>query len=160
MQRFVRGNDARRRRGFSLMELLIVVAIILIIGAIAIPKLNTARMQAQEMAAISQIRTIHQGQTMYFSQFGKYAQTLQELGPPASGQPGPNGADLVPGDLAAGLKSGYNFQMLPSPTGYMVQANPVAYLSTGRRSFYSDNSLTVRENWGAEPATPTSKEIK
>ncbi len=97
------------------MELLIVVAIILIIGAIAIPKLNTARMQAQEMAAISQIRTIHQGQTMYFSQFGKYAQTLQELGPPASGQPGPNGADLVPGDLAAGLKSGYNFQMLPAP---------------------------------------------
>ena len=78
----------------------------------------------------------------------------------ASGQPGPSGADLVPGDLAAGLKSGYNFQMLPSPTGYMVQANPVAYLSTGRRSFYSDNSLTVRENWGAEPATPTSKEIK
>ncbi len=142
------------------MELLIVVAIILIIGAIAIPKLNTARMQAQEMAAISQIRTIHQGQTMYFSQFGKYAQTLQELGPPASGQPGPNGADLVPGDLAAGLKSGYNFQMLPAPTGYMVQASPVAYLSTGRRSFYSDNSLTVRENWGAEPATPTSKEIK
>ena len=142
------------------MELLIVVAIILIIGAIAIPKLNTARMQAQEMAAISQIRTIHQGQTMYFSQFAKYAQTLQELGPPTSGNPGPSGADLIPGDLAAGLKTGYNFLLQPAPTGYMVQANPVTYNNTGRRTFYSDQSLAIRENWGPEPATPTSKEIK
>ena len=148
------------RRGFSLMELLIVVAILLIIGAIAVPRLNTARMQAQEMAAVRQIQSIHQGQTMYFSQFGKYAQTLQELGPPTSGQPGPSGADIIPGDLATGQKTGYNFLMQPAPTGYMVLANPVSYNSTGRRTFFSDQSLVIRENWGAEPATPTSKEIK
>lgn len=150
----------RRRRGFSLMELLIVVAILLIIGAIAVPRLGTARQQSQEMAAVRQIQTIHQAQTMYFSQFGKYAQTLQELGPPTSGQAGPSGADLIPSDLAAGQKTGYNFILQPSPTGYMVQANPVTFGSTGRRTFYSDQSLSIRENWGAEPATPTSKEIK
>ena len=155
-----RSLSSAARRGFSLMELLIVVAILLIIGAIAVPRLNTARMQSQEMAAVRQIQTIHQGQTMYFSQFGKYAQTLQELGPPTSGQPGPTGADIIPGDLAAGQKTGYMFIMLPAPTGYMVQANPASYNSTGRRTFFSDQSLVIRENWGAEPATPTSKEIK
>jgi type IV pilus assembly protein PilA len=88
------------------MELLIVVAILLIIGAVAVPRLNTARMQTQEMAAVRQIHTLHTAQTQYYSQFGRYAKTLLELGPPASGQPGPNGADLIPKDLAEGEKTG------------------------------------------------------
>jgi prepilin-type N-terminal cleavage/methylation domain-containing protein len=150
----------RRRRGFSLMELLIVVAILLIIGAIAVPKLNTARMQTQEMAAIRQINTIHTAQTQYMSQFGRFATTLQELGPPASGQPGPNGADLIPGELAQGIKTGYQFILQGTQTGYVVNANPVTYNSTGRRTFYSDQTLVVRENWGQEPASAASKEIK
>src|SRR5436305_6764308 len=71
----------RRRRGFSLIELLIVISIILIIAAIAIPKLNNQLMAAHEMAAIRQITTIHQAETQYYSQFGKYATALTELGP-------------------------------------------------------------------------------
>ncbi|MEJ7607076.1 MAG: prepilin-type N-terminal cleavage/methylation domain-containing protein [Bryobacteraceae bacterium] len=82
-------NSRTRRSGFSLIELLIVVAIILILAAIAVPKLNQNRMQAQETAAIRQIGTIHTVQTQYYSQFGRYATTLAELGPPASGQAGP-----------------------------------------------------------------------
>src|SRR6266700_2996559 len=78
-------RPVRSRRGFSLIELLIVVAIILIIAAVAIPKMNTQLMQAREMAAIREIGTIHQGQTQYYSQFGHFAQSLAELGPPASG---------------------------------------------------------------------------
>jgi type IV pilus assembly protein PilA len=142
------------------MELLIVVAILLIIGAVAVPRLNTARMQTQEMAAVRQIHTLHTAQTQYYSQFGRYAKTLLELGPPASGQPGPNGADLIPKDLAEGEKTGYNFIIQEAPTGYIVNANPVQYGSSGRRTFYSDQTLVIRENWGAEPATPQSSEIK
>jgi prepilin-type N-terminal cleavage/methylation domain-containing protein len=153
-------NKIRRRRGFSLIELLIVIAIILIIAAIAVPKLDKARMHTQEMAAIAQIRTIHTAQTQYYSQFGRYAKALDELGPPASGQSGPAAADLIPGDLSKGEKSGYRFTVQTSPTGYNVNANPVAYNNTGRRSFFSDQTMVVRENWGQEPATVNSSEIK
>jgi len=154
----MRNDD--RRRGFSLIELLIVIAIILIIAAIAVPKLDKARMHTQEMAAIQQIRTIHTAQTQYYSQFGRYAKTLEELGPPASGAPGPAAADLIPGDLAKGEKSGYRFIVQATPTGYTINANPVVYNSTGRRSFFSDQTLVVRENWGQEPADANSPEIK
>src|SRR5207244_1417662 len=75
----------RRVAGFSLIELLIVIAIILIILAMALPKLNKARMQAFETGAIKAITTIHTAQAQYYSQFGKYATTLVELGPPTSG---------------------------------------------------------------------------
>ena len=83
-----------RRRGFSLIELLIVIAIILIIVTVAVPKLNNARKFAQETAAIKAVQTIHSGEAQYFSQYGKYAGSLLELGPPTSGQAGPQAAEF------------------------------------------------------------------
>lgn len=149
-----------RRRGFTLMELMIVVAIIFVILAIAVPKYNNSRMQANELAAIRMIGTIHTTQAQYQSQFGKYAVTLQELGPPPSGQPGPAAADLIPGELAAGKKSGFVFQMQGTPGGYTLTVVPETYNSSGRRSFFSDQTMVIRENWGPEPATASSKELK
>ncbi|MDX2180850.1 MAG: prepilin-type N-terminal cleavage/methylation domain-containing protein [Bryobacteraceae bacterium] len=149
-----------RGRGFSLVELLIVIAIILIIAAIAVPKLNKARMQAQEMAAIRHIVAIHQAQTQYYSQFGKFAQSMTELGPASGGTPGPSAADLLPSDLASGEKGGYKFVLQLSPTGYSVNANPVAFNNTGSRTFFSDQTLVIRQNFSAEPATANSPEIK
>jgi prepilin-type N-terminal cleavage/methylation domain-containing protein len=148
-----------RQSGFSLVELLIVIAIILIILAFAVPKLTSARMQAQETAAIKAIDTINTAQQQYYSQFGRYASNLQELGPPTSGNSGPAAADLIGGDLATGTKQGYVFTMSATPGGYTVNANPVTFNSTGRRTFYTDQSLVKRENWGQEPASATSKEI-
>lgn len=147
------------RRGFSLMELLIVIAIILIILAVALPKMDKARMNASEMAVIRQIGTIHTVQAQYLSQFGKYAATLTELGPPTSGQAGPAAADLMPQSLAGGQKDGFIFQMQGTPGGYTINANPMTFNATGRRTFYSDQSLVIRQNWGPEPATVSSKEL-
>src|SRR5690242_4349573 len=96
-----RRDRLRREGGFSLIELLIVIAIILIILAIALPKFNAARMNAQETAAISQIKTIHTAEVQYYSEFGRYASTLAELGPPTGGgTAGPAAADLIPDNLA------------------------------------------------------------
>lgn len=152
----------RRRlsRGFSLIELLIVVAIILILAAIAAPKLNQNRMHAQETAAIREIQTIHTAQTQYYSQFGRYATSLAELGPPAGGQEGQSGANLIPGELAKGQKSGYKFTLTGGPSGYTIVAVPEVFGNTGRRTFFSDQSLVIRQNWSAEPAGPASPELK
>lgn len=150
----------RRNRGFSLIELLIVIAIILIISAIAVPKMNQQLMQAHETAAIQQIRTIHQVETQYYSQFGVYAGSLTQLGPPASGPATPAAADLIPKDLADGKKSGYIFSVVTSPTGYSVTAVPETFGSTGRRTFFSDQTLVIRNNYGQEAANATSPEIK
>ena len=153
-------NGNRRRRGFSLIELLIVIAIILIIAAIAVPKMNNQMQAAHEMAAIRQITTIHQAETQYYSQFGRYATSLAELGPPASGAATPAAADLIPKVLADGKNSGYLFTVTASPTGYSVTAVPEAFGNSGRRTFFSDQTLVIRNNWSQEPATVTSPEIK
>jgi prepilin-type N-terminal cleavage/methylation domain-containing protein len=148
-----------RRRGFSLIELLIVIAIILIIAAIAVPRLTSARASAQEMSAIRHLVTIHTAQTQYYSQFGKYATTLQELGPPTSGAAGPQAADLIPAELAQGKKGGFVFTMTATQGGYQVSSIPETFGTSGRRTFFSDQSQVVRENWGQEPATAQSKAI-
>jgi prepilin-type N-terminal cleavage/methylation domain-containing protein len=150
----------RSRKGFSLIELLIVIAIILVIAAIAVPKMNNQLMAAREMAAIRQITTIHQAETQYYSQFGKYATALTELGPPASGAAGPTAADLIPKVLADGKKDGYIFAVAASPTGYSVTAVPENFGSSGRRTFFSDQTLVIRNNWTQEPANATSAELK
>lgn len=149
----------RSQRGFSLIELLIVVAIILILAAIALPKLNQNRMHSQETAAVQQIKSIHTCQVQYYSQFNRYATTLAELGPPASGQAGPSAADLLPGDLAQGRKSGFKFTMQGGPQGYAISVVPEVFGNTGRRTFYSDQTQVIRQNWSAEPATAQSPEI-
>jgi type IV pilus assembly protein PilA len=153
----------RRRlgaRGFSLIELLIVIAIILVILAVAVPKLGSAKMNANEMVVIREVQTIHQAETQYMSQFGKFAATLAELGPPTSGGPGPQAADLIPSSLAAGEKDGYVFTLTATPQGYTVNANPKVYNSTGRRTFFSDQSMTIHQNWTAEAANASSPELK
>src|SRR2546427_4596221 len=110
----------RRVFGFSLIELLIVIAIILIILAMALPKLNKARMQAFETGAIKAITTIHTAQAQYYSQFGKYAASLAELGPPKSGNPNASASDLISTDLSAGEKGGYKYTMAATPEGYTI----------------------------------------
>jgi prepilin-type N-terminal cleavage/methylation domain-containing protein len=138
--------------GFSLIELLIVIAIILIILAVALPKLTNARRYAQEMAAEKAITTIHTAETQYYSQYGQYATALAQLGPPASGTAGPNGAELIDKDLAGGEKGGFKFVLQPTPSGYGVVVNPVNE-AAGNHTFFSDQSMAIHVHNGKEPAT-------
>jgi hypothetical protein len=67
---------------------------------------------------------------------------------------------LIPKVLADGKNSGYVFTVQNTPTGYAVTAVPETFNSTGRRTFYSDQTLVVRNNWSQDPATANSPEIK
>lgn len=150
----------RRSSGFSLIELLIVIAIILVIIGIALPKFNVAQMTSRELAVQQEIRTINTAQVQYQSQFGKFANTLAELGPPPSGAPGPSAADLIPASLASGDKDQYNFVMTATPAGYTLTAQPKVYNSSGRKSFYTDQTMAVRVSLSAEAANASSPEVK
>lgn len=146
-------RNRRSAKGFSLIELLIVIAIILIILAVALPKLTNARRYAQEMAAVKAISTVHTAQTQYYSQYGQYATTLQQLGPPVSGNAGPAGAELIDKDLAGGEKGGFKFVLSQTPTGYALAVNPMAFGTSGTHTYYSDQSMTIHQHTGQEPAT-------
>ena len=154
-------SRSRRRlqRGFSLIELLIVIAIILIILTIAVPKLSTAQMNAREMAVVREIQTVNTAQAQYMSQFGKFAASMTELGPPTSGGPSPTAADLIPGSLSSGDKDGYTFTLTATPSGYTLNANPKVFNSSGRRTFFSDQNMIIHQNWSADPANASSPEM-
>jgi prepilin-type N-terminal cleavage/methylation domain-containing protein len=150
----------RRRRGFSLIELLIVIAIILIIITVAVPKFQKAQMFARDMGAQKAIQTIHQMEVQYQSQYGRYANSLAELGPPASGTATPAAADLIDSTLASGLKSGYKYTLTGSNGGYVITAVPETFGTSGSRTWYSDQSMTIHYNPGPELATAASPEVK
>jgi prepilin-type N-terminal cleavage/methylation domain-containing protein len=150
----------RTVKGFSLIELLIVIAIILIIMGMALDPLKQAKMQALEAGAIKAVQTIHTAQAQYQSQYGKFAPALLNLGPPASGLPTAAAASLISGDLATGVRSGYKYNLQPTEDGYTVTARPVTFNSTGRRSFYSDDSLALRQSSTIDPATAESPEVQ
>jgi len=141
------------RKGFSLIELLIVVAIILIIAAIAIPNLLRSRIAANEASAVGSLRTINTAEISYNITFGSTVgfATLADLGPVAGGTASPTStaAGLLDATLASGSKSGYSFQATPNGTNnsaYESAAAPLVVGSTGQRYFCSDGSGVIQYN--------------
>ena len=99
-------------------------------------------------------------QVQYISQYGRFATSLTDLGPPVKGAANASSADLIDSALAAGEKGGYKFTMAGNQSGYAISAVPVAYGNTGGRAFYSDQTMAIRENDGPDPATASSKEMQ
>ncbi len=104
-------NRKRNQKGFSLIELLVVVAIILIVAAIAIPNLLQARVAANESSAVASLRTINTAMITYNSSYPTvgFAPTLTALGGTNCDSPDETGSCLIDTLLAAGTKSGYTF---------------------------------------------------
>ncbi len=145
----------RKQKGFSLIELLIVVAIILIIAAIAIPNLLRSRIAANEASAVGSIRTINTAEVTFNSTYPNHGYaTLPQLGPPTGGgSVNDTGAGLIDSVLAGGTKSGYFFTVTTggAPSGggaastYTVAGDPLNS-QTGQRHFFSDESGVIRAN--------------
>jgi prepilin-type N-terminal cleavage/methylation domain-containing protein len=132
-----------KQNGFSLIELLIVVAIILIIAAIAIPNLLRSKMAANEASAVGSMRTINTSSVAFSTTYGNYPTLLTDLGPATT--PTSAAADLIDSALVTGIKSGYHFDYTAtSPyTTYVLTGDPVS-TSTGQRHFYTDQSGVIR----------------
>ena len=153
-----------KQKGFSLIELLIVVAIILIIAAIAIPNLLRARIAANEASAVSSLRTMNTADITYNSTYGNYSPDLSSMGPANGATPTSTTADLLDqvlapaGGVTTSTKSGYTFTYTSgTPTGgYNITAQPVSLNQTGVRYFYTDMSGVIRFNVGATATSGSS----
>jgi len=158
----------RDHRGFSLIELLIVVAVILIIAAIAIPNFLRSRIAANQASAIQSMRQVTTAEVSYSTTFGPgFSATLSALGPIAPGQgPTSTAAGLIDEILATGNKSGYTFSYLPQspdPTtnqwyGYTLNGDPTTPGQTGNVYYYADQSGVIRGN-GTTAASSTDTAV-
>jgi len=150
---------ATKARGFTLLELLLVVATILIILALAVASLLRSRMAANEASAASSLRVLNSACANYYVTWMGFPLTLSHLGP--GNPPTATAADLVDSLLAAGTKAGYNISYISAPPSggqvraYTLSASPVIPGLTGTRSFFTDQTGVIRQNSGA-PATAAS----
>lgn len=152
-----RRQGGRQPNGFTLMELLIVIAIILILMLMAIPTFGTLKKRANDLSAINSIQTINKAEIQYQSTYpaNGYACSLAALGgDPSSGPPTPSSSQIIQGNLTTGYKSGYVFKIghctkvtangTDRVTGYDVTAVPQTVGKTGDRGFCSSETGVIK----------------
>jgi prepilin-type N-terminal cleavage/methylation domain-containing protein len=131
-------RTGRIRRGFSLIELLIVIAIITAIVAIASVSATAILKHARETAPLAHVQTWMKAQTQFYAVKRRYAATLQDLGP--------TGASLIPDHLASGKLPGYLFEISGIEEGFTINANPERRGKSGDSSYFGDDSMVIRHN--------------
>jgi type IV pilus assembly protein PilA len=150
-----------REDGFTLMELLIVISIIVILMLIAIPTANTIRKHTDEVSAQKSLQTIEQAESMYATNYptSGFACNLPALaGESSSGPPSPTAAQILSGQIATGIKDGYIFNITNCQkvtvnntdriTSYTLTAVPATVGKTGDRGFCVESGGAIR----ADPA--------
>jgi type IV pilus assembly protein PilA len=148
---------SNRQHGFTLMELLIVMSIMIILMLIAIPNFISMKAQADETSAIQSLRAIYQAQIQYQTDFpaNGFACSLTALGGNASaGPPSPQAAQVLQGDLSTGQKSGYTFNIVNCTkvtvnnqdmyTSYEATAVPQSIGKSGHRGFCIDQAGEIK----------------
>lgn len=143
------------QRGFSVVEGVVLAAILLVIAAIAIPNLLHSNLSENESSAVSSLRMLNAACANYFMLYGGYPRALSNLGPGDSTDSATAG--LIDAALANGTKNGYVFTYLPGAAGvggnvlsYSVKANPLTTGTSGKRRFFTDQSGVIRANSGGE----------
>jgi type IV pilus assembly protein PilA len=152
-------------QGFSLIELLVVVAVIMIIVAIAIPNFIQSKIRANEAAAVANLRNVTTAEVIYSTTYGiGFSVDLPTLGGSGAVVSQTN-AELIDEVLSAGKKNGYQYSYgvistdtQGNVTSYSVNADPQVPSYTGNRHFYTDQSAVIRENDTA-PATVSDNPI-
>lgn len=152
-------NHLHSEAGFTLMELLIVISIMLILMLIAIPNMLNLKSEANETSAIQSLHAIYEAETQYQTTYpaNGYSCSLSALGGDASaGPPSPEAAQLLQPDLASGEKSGYTFRIVNCTketvnnqdmyTSYEAIAVPQAVGKTGHRGFCIDMTGEIKSD--------------
>ena len=156
----------RNQKGFTLLELMIVVALILILAASAVPCFTDSRISANEASAVASVRAINTAEVSYQAVYGGYAQSLSNLGGADPCTKSAETACLLDQSLAGGTKSGYHFAAAGTNssgglnTSYVVGAAPQVFDRTGRRLFCSTDKNVIRAdlNAGASTTPPSSEQ--
>ena len=147
-----------RPRGFSLVEMMVVVMIVLAIAAIAVPRMLQARMKANEASAIASMRAIRQAEEMYRTSYPSvgYSGSLADLGSHGSNCESTsktNACLIMDTGLAAGMKSGYTFELVADGNtparAYTLTATPDSVGTTGRCTFVSDQNGYIHQLAGS-----------
>ena len=150
-------NAGNRQDGFTLVELLIVMSIILILITLAIPGFEHVHIKADQTSAIASVRMLNSMEAEYNSSYPShgYACSLAALGGKSgSGSPTPEASQLIPDDLSSGAKAGYNFVISNCSkntvnnqdqyNSYQITATPISVNKSGNLGYCSDESGQIR----------------
>ena len=158
----------RKQGGFSLIELLIVVAIILIVAAIAVPNFLRAKISANESSAVSSMQTIITGELTYSATYPTvgYSLNLASLAGTSCTAPTSTSACIIDNTLgnatsSANPKAGYYFTYTPdSALGFTLYADPAYWNHSGTKHYYADATGAIHYNGANQTASVTDSTVQ